>query len=102
MFDAIPVEDECCHKFVYKNWCVSRESNPGPHVTMATTYSTTRPVCIQRYDGQGVAAYADGGKYVGQWTRGEKHGQGKCKYAGGNEYNGQWRDGVYDGQGTYT
>ena len=51
---------------------------------------------------EGTYAYADGGKYIGQWKDGKRYGQGTFTTSKGNKYIGQWKDGKMDGQGTFT
>ena len=49
--------------------------------------------------GQGTMEYANGNKYVGEWSRGKMSGKGIMKYANGDIYDGNCRDGKKYGEG---
>ncbi|MDA8873861.1 hypothetical protein N9J12_08585 [Alphaproteobacteria bacterium] len=55
-----------------------------------------------QHDGQGNLTYANGGKYVGEFSNGVKHGQGNLTYANGEKYVGEWKDNKRDGEGALT
>ena len=55
-----------------------------------------------QHDGQGNLTYANGGKYVGEFSNGVKHGQGNLTYANGEKYVGKWKDNKRDGEGALT
>ncbi len=50
-------------------------------------------------DGLGVMAYPDGGRYVGEWSAGERNGRGTQTSADGSSYAGQWERDVMSGEG---
>jgi len=52
--------------------------------------------------GFGIATYASGDVYRGEWIAGQRHGEGECVYASGGRYAGGWQHGKKDGQGVYT
>ena len=55
-----------------------------------------------RYDNcWGTYMYANGDKYVGEWSKDQKHGLGTNTYASGDKYVGQFKDDRRSGQGTY-
>mmetsp|Transcript_7049 Transcript_7049/g.11603 ORF Transcript_7049/g.11603 Transcript_7049/m.11603 type:complete len:248 (+) Transcript_7049:34-777(+) len=52
--------------------------------------------------GIGEEVYNDGEtKYVGNFSKGNRHGQGKLVYKSGSEYDGNWKDGRKHGKGTH-
>jgi TPR repeat protein len=50
----------------------------------------------------GVATYANGDKYVGEWRDGKRDVYGSYTYANGNKHVGEYKDSKANGQGTYT
>lgn len=46
--------------------------------------------------------YADGRRYEGEWSEGNRHGQGAMAWPDGRRYQGGWRDGERHGQGAMT
>ena len=50
----------------------------------------------------GTITFANGDKYVGEFSDNERHGQGTFTFANGNKYVGELRDGDFNGQGTFT
>ncbi|MDC0458913.1 hypothetical protein OAM32_03905 [Alphaproteobacteria bacterium] len=55
-----------------------------------------------QHDGQGKLTYANGGKYVGEFSNGVKHGQGTAIKSNGEKYVGEWKDNKRDGEGALT
>ena len=53
-------------------------------------------------NGQGTHTSADGYKYVGEVRDDKQHGQGTATYASGDKYVGEWKDGEPNGHGTGT
>jgi len=49
----------------------------------------------------GVATFASGEKYVGEFKNGKAHGRGTQTLRFGDKYVGEFKDGQYHGQGTY-
>ncbi|MCB1168436.1 MAG: hypothetical protein KDK33_19935, partial [Leptospiraceae bacterium] len=50
-------------------------------------------------NGTGMAVYSDGGKYRGEFMKGERSGYGRFWMPGGYVYEGQWKANVPDGYG---
>ena len=42
----------------------------------------------EKFHGEGVLTYADGGIYVGKWRENKKHGYGSQSWPNGNKYGG--------------
>ena len=55
-----------------------------------------------KLNGQGTYTFADGDKYVGEYKDGKKNGQGTYIFADGDKYVGEYKDGKKNGQGIYT
>lgn len=55
----------------------------------------------EKPDGFGVAIYANGNQYEGQWKNGNKEGQGKFAYQDGELYEGNFVRGKRNGYGVY-
>lgn len=55
----------------------------------------------EKPDGFGVAIYANGNQYEGQWKNGNKDGQGKFVYHDGELYEGSFVRGKRNGYGVY-
>jgi hypothetical protein len=51
-------------------------------------------------NGYGLYRFANGDKYVGNWTNGRPHGQGKYDFATRERYEGAFRFGKFEGKGT--
>ncbi len=51
-------------------------------------------------NGHGVATWANGDRYEGEWWEGKKNGRGIQVDADGSRYDGEWRDGLPNGRGT--
>jgi hypothetical protein len=49
--------------------------------------------------GPGVATWANGDRYDGEWRNGNMDGHGVAIWANGNRYDGEWRDSRMDGRG---
>ncbi|MBK9271399.1 MAG: caspase family protein [Saprospiraceae bacterium] len=60
------------------------------------------PNCNKTFckSGKGILDYADGSKYVGEFSNGEAKGQGICYYANGDRYEGDWENHAPHGEGT--
>mmetsp|Transcript_40079 Transcript_40079/g.45609 ORF Transcript_40079/g.45609 Transcript_40079/m.45609 type:complete len:895 (+) Transcript_40079:32-2716(+) len=52
-------------------------------------------------EGRGVYTF-QGGKYTGEFQRGQYHGYGECIWEDGRTYKGEWKDGMAHGQGVET
>ena len=52
--------------------------------------------------GKGTFTWADGTKYVGQYKDDLNSGQGTYTFANGDKYVGEYKEGLRSGQGTYT
>ena len=59
------------------------------------------PDCATSFckSGNGKLLYADGSKYVGEFTNGEPKGKGICYYANGDRYEGLWQNHAPHGEG---
>ena len=53
------------------------------------------------FHGQGIFRH-EGREYVGQYKNHKRHGQGAYTYANGDMYVGEWKKGKYYGKGIYT
>ena len=49
----------------------------------------------------GTATYANGDKYVGEFSDGKRNGRGTYTFVSGNEYIGDYRNGQRTGKGTF-
>ncbi len=58
--------------------------------------------CIQGdcRNGTGTYLFANGDRYVGQWSAGQPHGKGTYYFASRERYEGDFKLGKFDGQGT--
>ena len=52
--------------------------------------------------GGGVAVWANGNRYEGDWKDDNKHGRGVFVWANGDRYEGDWKDNKPNGSGTAT
>ncbi len=50
--------------------------------------------------GHGVAAWANGDRYDGEWRDGQINGRGVAILANGNRYDGEWQNGLPNGHGS--
>ena len=76
-----------------------------------TTQAAAASRCRETYDGErnakgqrhgtGVATWANGDVYSGEWAGGFPHGTGRFRFASGDEYAGAVRWGRRWGEGTY-
>lgn len=59
------------------------------------------PDCASTFckSGKGKLLYADGSKYVGDFSEGEPRGIGICYYANGDRYEGSWQNHAPHGEG---
>ena len=48
----------------------------------------------------GSNTYADGAKYVGEWSDNKRNGEGTYTFADGDKFVGEWKDDNRNGQGT--
>lgn len=53
-------------------------------------------------NGEGVYAWPDGKKYIGEYKDDLKHGIGKMEYPDGKIYEGEWEAGKRHGKGKLT
>ena len=49
----------------------------------------------------GLAHWADGSSYEGDFVQGRRSGEGVFKYADGTSFSGGWLEGVEHGEGVY-
>jgi len=54
-----------------------------------------------KYEGQGIMAWANGSRYTGQFVNNLKHGKGREWYGQGDRYQGEYKNGNIDGRGEY-
>jgi hypothetical protein len=66
--------------------------------------STATAQCLEGncQNGRGTYQFDNGGKYQGDFRKGQPHGKGLIVLGNGNRYNGDWVNGKRDGIGIYT
>jgi hypothetical protein len=52
-------------------------------------------------NGYGTYVWANGDKYIGDWSNSKMHGSGTYYFSNGDKYTGSWKDGMFDGYGSY-
>ena len=86
--------------------------HPGYHKSRRGGLTTLADVMLEVRSGnlmelaaalpRDIGTWANGDKYVGEFTDDKANGQGTITYPNGDKYVGEWRDDKMHGQGTYT
>ena len=71
--------------------------NAYPNPSETVTWSGA---CVDgKVQGRGVAVWANGDRYEGEYRDGKRHGRGVYVTANGGRYEGEFRDGKFHGRG---
>jgi hypothetical protein len=84
---------------------VPSEPSPLPVVARPPVQRETKPLPVPREKPAPPGrnrTYADGSRYEGDLSGGNRHGWGVCIFADGDKYEGEWRDDLKHGYGTFT
>jgi hypothetical protein len=69
-----------------------------PPVSLADETGCAKGNC---FNGYGTYIYANGSRYIGNFTGGDPHGEGILYFSNGNKYLGDWQHNVREGQGKF-